>query len=144
MSKNKLVNKSYLYRQFHRYYNQIIRPNMVETNDNMVILNTKLNRIIAALAENGISVDLSGITASSSLLTDLYISGSDTVEIGNNITLISSESDVQWYSNNESVATVDENGVISGISAGRAIISISKNGFNNGIKLITVTSSNNS
>lgn len=143
MSKNKLVNKSYLYRQFHRYYNQIIRPNMVETNDNMVILNTKLNRIIAALAENGISVDLSGITTSP-LLTDLYISGSDTVEIGNNITLTSSESDVQWYSNNENVATVNENGVVSGVSAGRAIISISKNGFNNGIKLITVTSSNNS
>ena len=103
----------------------------------MIILNTKLNRIISALATNGISVDLSGITASS-LLTDLYISGSDTVEIGNNITLTSSESDVQWSSNNTNVATVDETGVVSGISAGRAKISISKNGFNNGIKLITV------
>ena len=103
----------------------------------MIILNTKLNRIISALAANDISVDLSGITASS-LLTDLYISGSDTVEIGNNITLTSSESDVQWSSNNTNVATVDETGVVSGISAGRAIISISKNGFNNGIKLITV------
>ena len=137
MSKNKLINKSYLYRQFHRYYDQILRPNMVESDDNMIILNTKLNRIISALAANGISVDLSGITASS-LLTDLYISGSDTVEIGNNITLTSSESDVQWSSNNTNVATVDETGVVSGISAGRAIISISKNGFNNGIKLITV------
>lgn len=137
MSKNKLINKSYLYRQFHRYYDQIIRPNMIESDDNMIILNTKLNRIISALVANGISVDLSGITASS-LLTDLYISGSDTVEIGNNITLTSSESDVQWSSNNINVATVDENGVVSGISAGRAIISISKNGFNNGIKLITV------
>lgn len=141
MSKNKLINKSYLYRQFHRYYDQIIRPNMIESDDNMIILNTKLNRIISALAANGISVDLSGITASS-LLTDLYISGSDTVEIGNNITLTSSESDVQWSSNNTNVATVDENGVVSGISAGRAIISISKNGFNNGIKLITVASNN--
>ena len=137
MSKNKLINKSYLYRQFHRYYDQIIRPNMIESDDNMIILNTKLNRIISALVSNGISVDLSGITASS-LLTDLYISGSDTVKIGNNITLTSSESDVQWSSNNINVATVDENGVVSGISAGRAIISISKNGFNNGIKLITV------
>ena len=141
MSKNKLINKSYLYRQFHRYYDQILRPNMVESDDNMIILNTKLNRIISALAANGISVDLSGITASS-LLTDLYISGSDTVEIGNNITLTSSESDVQWSSNNTNVATVDETGVVSGISAGRAIISISKNGFNNGIKLITVASNN--
>lgn len=141
MSKNKLINKSYLYRQFHRYYDQILRPNMVESDDNMIILNTKLNRIISALAANGISVDLSGITASS-LLTDLYISGSDTVEIRNNITLTSSESDVQWSSNNTNVATVDETGVVSGISAGRAIISISKNGFNNGIKLITVTSNN--
>ena len=141
MSKNKLINKSYLYRQFHRYYDQILRPNMVESDDNMIILNTKLNRIISALAANGISVDLSGITASS-LLTDLYIGGSDTVEIGNNITLTSSESDVQWSSNNTNVATVDETGVVSGISAGRAIISISKNGFNNGIKLITVTSNN--
>lgn len=141
MSKNKLINKSYLYRQFHRYYDQIIRPNMIESDDNMIILNTKLNRIISALAANGISVDLSGITASS-LLTDLYISGSDTVEIGNNITLTSSESNVQWSSNNINVATVDENGVVSGISAGRAIISISKNGFNNGIKLITVISNN--
>lgn len=141
MSKNKLINKSYLYRQFHRYYDQIIRPNMIESDDNMIILNTKLNRIISALAANDISVDLSGITASS-LLTDLYISGSDTVEIGNNITLTSSERDVQWSSNNINVATVDENGVISGISAGRAIISISKNGFNNGIKLITVISNN--
>ena len=137
MSKNKLINESYLYRQFHRYYDQIIRPNMIESDDNMIILNTKLNRIISALATNGISVDLSGITASS-LLTDLYISGSDTVKIGNNITLTSSESDVQWSSNNTNVATVDETGVVSGISAGRAIISISKNGFNNGIKLITV------
>ena len=141
MSKNKLINKSYLYRQFHRYYNQIIRPNMVESDDNMIILNTKLNRIIAALAANGISVDLSGITASS-LLTDLYISGSNTVETGNNITLTSSESGVQWSSNNTNVASVNENGVVTGVSAGRAIISISKNGFNNGIKLITVTSSN--
>ena len=141
MSQNKLINKSYLYRQFHRYYDQILRPNMVESDDNMIILNTKLNRIISALAANGISVDLSGITASS-LLTDLYIGGSDTVEIGNNITLTSSESDVQWSSNNTNVATVDETGVVSGISAGRAIISISKNGFNNGIKLITVTSNN--
>ena len=141
MSKNKLINKSYLYRQIHRYYDQILRPNMVESDDNMIILNTKLNRIISALATNGISVDLSGITASS-LLTDLYISGSDTVEIGNNITLTSSESDVQWSSNNTNVATVDETGVVSGISAGRAIISISKNGFNNGIKLITITSNN--
>ena len=137
MSKNKLINESYLYRQFHRYYDQIIRPNTIESDDNMIILNTKLNRIISALATNGISVDLSGITASS-LLTDLYISGSDTVKIGNNITLTSSESDVQWSSNNTNVATVDETGVVSGISAGRAIISISKNGFNNGIKLITV------
>jgi uncharacterized protein YjdB len=114
---------------------------MVETDDNMIILNTKLNRIIAALAENNISVDLSGITASS-LLTDLYISGSNTVETGNNISLTSSESGVQWSSNNDNVATVNENGVVTGVSAGRAIISISKNGFNNGIKLITVTSSN--
>lgn len=141
MSKNKLINKSYLYRQFHRYYDQIIRPNMIESDDNMIILNTKLNRIISALVSNGISVDLSGITASS-LLTDLYISGSDTVEIGNNITLTSSESDVQWSSSNTNVATVDENGVVSGVSAGRTIIFISKNGFNNGIKLITVASNN--
>ena len=135
-NKNKLINKSYLYRQFHRYYNQIVKPSIVETDDNMIFLNAKLNRIINALESNGISVDLSNIEPSS-LFNEIYISGENTVSIGNSINLTANESGVTWTSSDDTKATVVD-GVVTGVSVGKVTISASKNGFTNGIKYVTI------
>lgn len=136
-NKNKLINKSYLYRQFHRYYNQIVKPAIVETDDNMIFLNAKLNRIINALESNGIQVDLSNLEPSS-LFNEIYMSGENTVSIGNSINLTSNESGVTWTSSDDTKATVVD-GVVTGVSVGKVTISASKNGFTNGIKYVTIT-----
>ena len=141
MPTNKLINKKYLHRQFYRYYNQIIRPNIVETDDNMIVLNAKLNRIIDALQNSGIPVDLSNIQPSD-LFKEIYISGKNFVNVNENISLKSSETDVVWSSNDENIAMVDGNGVVYGISNGRTVITASKEGLKSGTKLIIVQDNN--
>ncbi len=46
----------------------------------------------------------------------------DTVRLDARVLPISFDSDVRWTSSNEAVATVDANGVVTGISEGTAVI----------------------
>ena len=53
---------------------------------------------------------------------ELTISGGETVNVGGTFTLTTNGSDVTWSSDNESVATVSDNGTVTGVSRGSATI----------------------
>ena len=61
-----------------------------------------------------------------------------TLVVGENGQLKASEEGVTWASNNEKVATVDQTGKVTAVSAGTAKISAAKEGFKTGELTVTV------
>lgn len=74
-----------------------------------------------------------------SILPSITVSGDSTVEANDTIILTSSVYGVTWSSSDDTKATVNANGVVSGVAAGEVTITASKNGYTSGTKTITVT-----
>ena len=71
-------------------------------------------------------------------VTDANGKTSSSVVIGGNITLTSSEEGVTWSTTDAKVATVN-NGTVTAVGIGQAVIKASKEGFKDGTYTITVT-----
>lgn len=54
----KVVNKDYLYNQFKIFYEQISKPEIKQIESELIAINVKLDKIITALTDYGIPVDL--------------------------------------------------------------------------------------
>lgn len=74
-----------------------------------------------------------------SIKPTITVSGDSTVETGSTITLVSSVSGVTWSSSDDTVATVDQSGVVTPVSAGNVTITAAKTGYTSGTKAIEVT-----
>lgn len=69
----------------------------------------------------------------------IQIVGEANVNVGDTLTLTSNAPNTVWSSENDEIATVDQNGVVTGVSAGEVTIIASAEGYNNGTKGITVS-----
>lgn len=69
----------------------------------------------------------------------ITVSGDSTVVANETIALISSVYGATWSSSDDTKATVDANGVVTGVAAGEVTITAAKNGYVSGTKTITVT-----
>ena len=69
---------------------------------------------------------------------DINLSGSSEVTVGNSITLTSDVEGVAWSSSDDTKATVDANGVVTGVAAGEVTITASKAQHINGTHTVTV------
>lgn len=63
-----------------------------------------------------------------------------TLKVGGTVTLTSDVDGVTYSSSNEQVATVDANGVVTGVGAGSVTITATKNGYTDGTIALTVIS----
>ena len=69
----------------------------------------------------------------------ITVGGADAeVLVGSTITLTSNAENTEWTSGNDAIATVSEDGVVTGVSAGTVTITASAEGYNPGTKSITV------
>ena len=71
--------------------------------------------------------------------TEITIFGDESVNVGDSITLSADVDGVEWSSSNDEIATVDENGVVTGVAEGEVTITASAEGYSNGTKTIGVT-----
>ena len=94
------------------------------TNGLDAMANVSVKLIVADLELNPLEIDLEidGATTLSATATD-----------PSGVTIINPE--LTWSSLNESIATVDENGKVSGIAAGSTFIRVSSNGINANTKV---------
>ncbi len=89
------------------------------------------------------------VTKAPAILNSLNVTGADTVVEGETITLGYDAKDqygdeftatkTEWTSSKEEIATVDENGVVTGVAAGTARITLKVNGSIEAFKDVTVT-----
>lgn len=94
------------------------------------------------------TVDIT-VTKAPAILNSLNVTGADTVVEGETITLGYDAKDqygdeftatkTEWTSSKEEIATVDENGVVTGVAAGTARITLKVNGSIEAFKDVTVT-----
>ena len=68
----------------------------------------------------------------------IEIDGEGEVYVGSTIELSSNAENTTWYSENDAIATVDENGVVTGVAEGNVIITASAEGYTSGTKAILV------
>ena len=134
---NKVVGREYLFRQFVNY-NNINKLNMRILDRKIARLFLKIDHMQSVLNQNNITVDFTDIDSLTDAEIDemftpsITISGSGVVILNETSNLTANESGVTWYSSDDTRATVDQNGVVRGVSLGTVTITASKNGFNSG------------
>ena len=69
---------------------------------------------------------------------EVQIVGEASVMVGETVKLTSNAPNTVWTSGDDSIATVDNNGVVTGVTAGEVTITASAPGYANGYKGITV------
>lgn len=68
----------------------------------------------------------------------IEIDGEGEVNVGDSITLTSTAPNTTWHSENDAIATVDENGTVTGVAEGEVLITASAEGYTSGSKAIIV------
>ena len=146
---NKVIGREYLFRQFVAY-NNLNKQYLRILDRKIARLVLRLDKVQEVLHDNNIDVDFTDIDELTDSEIDamfegeaispaITISGNSTVEVGDTITLTSSESGVTWESSNVNVATVTQAGVVEGLDEGTVVITASKAGFIDGTITITIT-----
>ena len=154
---NKVIGREYLYRQFVAY-NNINKLNLKDLLRRIVRLSLKVDEIQTVLSQNNIDVDFTDIDSLTDAEIDemmvgtvnveivlpdppITITGNNTVDVGDTITLTADENGVTWSSSNDLIATVTQAGVVEGLDEGTVVITASKSGFTAGTFEVTVQAS---
>ncbi len=148
---NKVINKDYLFRQFQAY-NNLNKQFLRALDRKLARLYLRIDEMQTVLNQNNITVDFTDIDAltdeeidelfeENQVIPSITITGDSTVEAGDTITLVSDVNDVTWSSSNSLIASVTQAGVVEGLDEGTVVITATKNGYIDGTKTVTVTSS---
>lgn len=105
-------------------------------NENGVVSGLSLGEaVIAATTTDGSEISGSfTLTVTAAIVSSISIAGDESIIVGNTVTLTTeilptdaADKSITWSSSDESIATVDENGVVSGLNVGEAVVTATAN-----------------
>ena len=103
--------------------------------DGSVIGTKAKNKSATMIVDEGLKL---GWTVKKQEVKTIEIAGGDEVNVGDSIALTADVENVSWISSNDEIATVDETGLVTGVTEGEVIITASSEGYESGSKIVTV------